>query len=216
MIRARAGGDDGGLADVQHVERDLGFHGGAFVAGERFVEAAGFVGFVAEIFHRFVVQEGVDGFRLGLGIAVVHALAEADAPGGEGEGEGDVDGDGAEGEEGELPVEDAPHDGGDHEELGQGGDDVEDGEAEHLLDAGGAAFDGAGDAAGLAVEVEAHREAMHVLEGLQGDAADGALLDGGEGGVTQLAEAGGGEAEEAVGDDEGGGDDDDAGGARAE
>ena len=83
-------------------------------------------------------------------------------------------------------------------------DDVEDGEAQHVLDAVGAALDGAGQAAGLAVEMEAQAEAVHVLEGLQRDAADGALLDGGEDGVAQFAEAGGGEAEQAVGDDEGG------------
>jgi hypothetical protein len=132
----QAGGDDGGLAEVQHVEGDLRFDGGAFVAGEGFVEAAGFVGFVTEIFYRFVVQEGVDGFGLGFGVAVIHALAEAEAPGGEGEGEGDVDADGTEGECGEAPVEEFPEDCRDHEEFGQGWDDVEDGEAEDLFDAG--------------------------------------------------------------------------------
>ena len=187
------------------------FHRGLFVAGEGHVEAAGLMGLVAEIFHRFVVQQAVDRLGLRVGVALVHAAADGDAVVAEEQGEGEVEADGERGDGGELPVEDLPDDGGDHHHFEQSGDDVEDGEAEHGLHAVGAALDGAGQAAGLAVEMEAEREAVQVLEGFERHEAGAALLDGGEDGVAEFAEAGGGDAEQAVAEDEGGGDEDERG-----
>ena len=195
-------GDDRRLAQVQHVQRDLAFYRGAFVGGERFVEAVRLVPFVAEIFDRFVVQQTVDCLGLRLGVVVVHAATETDAPGGEREGEADIGGDRGERYQRETPVEQAPQYDGDQQQLDNGRDDVEDGETEDGFDAGAAAFDGARDAAGLAVEMEAQGEPVHVLEGLQSDPADGALLHGGEHRIAQFAEAGRGEADQAVADDQ--------------
>ena len=70
------------------------------------------------------------------------------------------------------------------------------------LDGGRAAIDGARQAAGLAVQMEAHRQRVQVLERLQRHHPAGALLHGGEHRVAQLAEARGGDAQQSVGDDQ--------------
>ena len=60
MIEREAGGDDHGLAEVEHVERHLAADGGPFVAGAGGVEAARLVRLVAEILDRLVVEQAVD------------------------------------------------------------------------------------------------------------------------------------------------------------
>ena len=46
---------------------------------------------VAEVFHRLVIQQAVDGARVGAGIGFVHGPPEADAPLRHQHGVGDVD-----------------------------------------------------------------------------------------------------------------------------
>ncbi len=139
---------------------------------------------------------------LRLAVHLVHLPAVFHPPGGEGDGEADVAGDRAEGDRGVAPVEQRPDDAGDQQHLEQRRQQVEHRQAQHLLDAGHAALDRAGHAAGLPVQVEAQRQAVHVAERVQRHPARRALLHGGEHRVPQLAEAGGGDAQQAVAEDQ--------------
>src|SRR3546814_4515923 len=81
------------------------------------------------------------------------------------EGEHHVGGDGDEGDDGKAPVEHHPEDAAGQRDLDEGRDDVEGGEVQQELDALGAAVDGATEAAGLPLHVEAQRERVEVAEG---------------------------------------------------
>src|SRR2546425_1933978 len=60
---------------------------------------------VAEVLHRLVIQQAVDGARVGPRVELVGAPADLHAPLGDQHRERDVDRHGAEGDRGEAPVE---------------------------------------------------------------------------------------------------------------
>ena len=66
-----------------------------------------------------------------------------------------------------APVEMQPEHRDDERELDDGRDDRHHGEARQFLDAVATALEHARQPAGLALEMEAQRQAMHVLEGAQ-------------------------------------------------
>src|SRR3546814_3929165 len=82
-----------------------------------------------------------------------------------------------------------PEDAAGQRDLDEGRDDVEGGEVQQELDALGAAVDGATEAAGLPLHVEAQRERVEVAEGGKRRPSHRILLHGGEQHVANFAEA---------------------------
>ena len=162
--RDQPAGDDGALPDVEQRERAAGADGGLLVAAAADVVAARLVLLVAEVLHRLVVQEAVDRLGVGVGVGVVHAAHELDAPFRQDDREGDVAADGGQGHRREAPVVEAPQHPADQDDLEQGRQDVEGGEADQELHAAGAALDDAAQAPGLALEMEAQRQGMEMVE----------------------------------------------------
>ena len=143
---------------------------------------------VAEILDRLVVEQAVDRLGVGLAILLVHAPAVFQPPLGDREGEGDK---GADGDERDRSVSDAvedPEDAADHGDLHQGRQDVEQHEGEQELDSLDAALDGAAQAPGAPLDVEAERELVEMVEDLQCYGSDRALPDLGEDRIPELAE----------------------------
>ena len=85
-----ADGHNQALPSVQRGQRSLIAHRGGFPYLQAVVVAPCLEAFVAEIFHRLVVQQTVDGAGVGLGIHVVHGAAKHHAPFGDDQGEGDI------------------------------------------------------------------------------------------------------------------------------
>ena len=103
--RGHRGGDDQALPDIQQAERSLVLGRGVLVLVQLLVVAARLELLVAEVLHRLVVEQRVDGARVGARVELVGAPADLHAPLGDQHGEHDVDGHGAEGDGGEAPVE---------------------------------------------------------------------------------------------------------------
>ena len=188
--QGQADGDDRRLAQVQHVQRHLDADRGALVAGEGMVVALRLMLLVAEILHRFVVDQAVQRLGGGIVVGVVHGPAVAAAAAGQHRGEADIDHHREAGDDGIAPVEHVPDDGGDHHQFQRRRHDVEHGEAQHRLHAQHAAVDHPGQAAGLAVEVKAQADRVQVAEGAQRQQPHRALLDRGEQRVADFPEAG--------------------------
>ncbi len=102
--------DDRGLPGVQEVQGRFRPGVGPLVARQRGVVAPLLMRLVAEVLHRLVVQQAVDGLGVGVLVGRVHLPPEAQAPVGEEQGEGDVDADGGERDRGEGQVEHPPED----------------------------------------------------------------------------------------------------------
>ena len=175
-------------------------HGRLLVALQAFVVAARFVVFVAEVFHRFIVDEGVDRARVGLRIELVHRAPEMRAPLGDDDRERDVGGQRAERDQGERFVvvqrQVAQH----QADLDQRRQDREHRVRDQRADAARAALDVARHAAGLAVQVKPQRQRVQVAEHLQRDRAHGALRDAREQEFAQLRKQRRRKAQQAVGD----------------
>jgi hypothetical protein len=105
MSAVTASGDHQALADVEQPERGLEAHRGVLVLAQVLVVAPRLELLVAEVLHRLVVEQAVDGARVGPGIELVGAAPDVDAPFGHQDGEGDVHRHRAEGHRGEAPVE---------------------------------------------------------------------------------------------------------------
>jgi hypothetical protein len=69
------------------------------------IVAPGFVFLVGEILDRLVIEEGIDGLGVGLGVHVVHLPAVCRAPLGDGESVADVKHQRAHGDNGEPVIE---------------------------------------------------------------------------------------------------------------
>ena len=148
-------GDDARLAEIQRRQRGLALDRGILPAAQVVVVALQFMGFVAEILHRLVVDQAVDGAGVGLRVQAVHGHPVVHAPFGDVEGEQDIDDHGAEGDGGEPGAVAAQQDGGDQGHFHQGGQDTEHHIVEQRADAAGAALQVAGDATGLAFQMKA-------------------------------------------------------------
>ncbi len=147
-----------------------------------------FVSLVAEILHRLVIDQAVDGARIGLGIHFVHGAAEHHAPFGDHQREGDVDHERGKGDDGEPRVVFDEQNRRHQADFQQRRQDVEQQESEQETDAARAALDVARYAAGLPLQMEAQTQTVQMLEHLQCHAADGALRHLGEQRIAQFAE----------------------------
>ena len=198
----QADGDDRGLAEVQHIQRNLHPNGGPLIAGQGVVVALRLVCLVAEILHRFVVDQAVQRFGRGVVVGVVHRPAVAAAAAGEDGGEADIDQHREAGDDRVAPVEHVPDDGGDHHQLQCRRNNIEDGEAQHRLHSQHAAIDDPRQSAGLPVQVETQADRVQVAEGTQRQQPHSALLNRGEEGIADLAEARRSHADRAIRQDQ--------------
>ena len=107
------------------------------------------MGFVAEVLHRFEIEQGIDGLGAGLAVLVVHGAAEFGAPFGHRQGPGDIADHRDEGDQREPAVVEPPQDGTDHADLDEGRQNVEQHVAEQGFDAPRAALHSAAYTAGL-------------------------------------------------------------------
>src|SRR5262249_20870751 len=160
-----AGGDDHALADVERGERGLAFDRRSLVSAQRAVEALGLVLLIREILHRLEIEQAVDRFGVGFAVALVHLAAELDPPISNGDGEDDVANNGGEGDEREARRVEAAENGADEADLEQRRHHIEEHVGKQELGTANAALDGAGEAAGLALEMKAERERMKMAEG---------------------------------------------------
>jgi hypothetical protein len=154
---------------------------------------------VVEVLHGLVVQQAVDRLGVRLLVRLVHEAAVLDAPLRHGQRVGHVAGDGDEGDQREPDIVQAPENAADQRDLQQRRQHVEQHEEQEELDAFGAALDHARQSAGLPLQMEAQRQAVQMLEGLQRDAADRPLRHLGEDAVPQLGEGLGRDARGAIG-----------------
>ena len=196
----QADGDDDILPDVQRRQRLAGHHRELLVRRHRLVVARGFPAFGVEIFDGFEIEQAVDGLLVRLGIAVVHLAADVHPPFGDLERVGDIDRDR---DQHDHHVEPAEIDREDRGHQGQFQDQRPDGkqhEAQQEIDALDAAFDDAGQPAGLAGDVIAHRQAVDMGEGFQRQFAQGALTDADKDRIARLGKGRGAHPREAVSD----------------
>ena len=196
--RRHRNGDDEALADVEQAQGRFVLHRRRFIALQVLVVAPRLEFLVAEVLHRFVIQQAVDGARVGLRVELVGAPADVHAPLGDQHGERDVDRHGAEGDRGKAPVELAEQHRRDQREFEDHRQDREQQVRKQRRDAARAALDVARHPAGLALEVKAQRQAVQVPEHAERHAPDGALRDAHEHHVAQLGEQRGREAQAAV------------------
>ena len=192
--------DDEPLADVQQRKAGLALYRRLLVEPARDIEAPRLVPLVAEILDRLVVEQAVDGLGVGLAVPLVHAPPVFQPPFGDREGEGDIE---ADGDEGHRRIGDAvekPENAADHGDLHQGRQHVEQHEGEQELDPLDAAFDGAAEAPGAPLDMEAERELVQMVEDPQGNGADRPLADLGEDRIPELSESDGEHPERAIGE----------------
>jgi hypothetical protein len=194
-----ADGDDEGLADVQVGQRNLAALLCPLPARHLFVVAARLEAFVVEILHRFVVQQAVDGARVGGRIQLVHLAPELGAPVGHHHGEGDVDDQRDRRDQRErrfvLHRQDAQHEAHFDQRRQDGIQRV----ADQRADGAGAALDVARQAAGLTLEVKAQRQRMQMLENLHRDAPHGLLRDPRKHDFAQFGQQRGRKAQRTIG-----------------
>ena len=191
--------EDRRLPGVEHGERGVGFHAGGFVALHRAVITPRLARLRREIFHRLVVEQRIDRLGVGVAVAFVHAAADADAPFRRGIGEPHVERDGDQDHRHVAPVELVQQHADDKGELDHGRRRLQDHHAHDGLDAVAAALQHARQPPGLALQMKAQRELVHVLEGDQRETAHRVHRDLGEHAVAQLREARHQDAHAAIG-----------------
>ena len=191
-------GEDDGLAGVEHGERGVALDAGLLVDGHRLIVAAGLALLGAEVFHGLVVEEAVDRLGVGLGVALVHGAADLDAPVGRPHRVPEIEHDHQRDRAGVAPVERVEQHGQHQRELDDGRHEGHQRHARDVLDAEPAALQHAREPAGLALQVKAQREAMHVLEGGERELAHRMHGDPGEHALAHLHQQRHGHAGEAV------------------
>ena len=167
--RGKPDREDNRLAGIEHGERDIGLDARLLVARHRAVVAGGFPLLGDEIFHRLVVEQRIDRLDVGVGVAVVHPAANVDAPLGRLVGERHVERDDGENDDDVAPVELVEQHDQDQRELDDRRHQLHDDHAHDGLDGVAAAFEHPRQAAGLALEMKAQRELVHVLERAVGE-----------------------------------------------
>ena len=136
----QANGDNRRLADVQQRERRLVFDRRRFVASQRVVETRRFMTLVAEILHRFEIQQAVDGLGVGGLVRTVHFTSEFQSPFGDQHGVGDVGADCRQGDQRVPDVKQRPQNHRHQNDLDDRRHDVKQHEGQNELDALDAAF----------------------------------------------------------------------------
>ena len=166
-------GEDHGLPGVQNRERGIGFDARLFVERHRLVVALRLAIFGAEVFHGLVVEQAVDGLRVGVGVAFVHRAADGEPPFGSADREPQVADDHPDDGRDVAPVELDGADDDDHEEFDDRRNEGHQRHAADVFNARPAAFQNARQPARLAFEMKAHRQPVHVLERRQRQLPDG-------------------------------------------
>ena len=195
-----ADGEDHRLAGIEHGERGIGLGRGLLVARHRAVVARGLARLGAEILHGLVVQERIHRLGVGVRVGLVHLLADRDPPLGRLVGVGEIDHDHHEDDGRIEPVELAGEHAEHEHELEDRREQGQHHEARQFLDALAPALEHPGQAAGLALEVEAQGQAVHVLEGLQRELPHRMHGDLGEEAVAHLRQQRHDDADDAVED----------------
>ena len=178
--------EDDRLSGIEQRQRGIGLHAGALVALHRVVIPRGLALLGAEIFDGFVVQQRIDRLGIRFGIGVVHLAANLDPPFGRDVGVVHVDHHGDHGRQHIAPVELPQQHAHDQRDLDDGRHQLQDHHAHDDLDAEAAALQHPGQAAGLALQVKAQRQLMHVNEGAIGEFSDRMHRDLGEDAVAPL------------------------------
>ena len=138
---------------------------------EAAVVARELVALVAEVLDGFVVQQRIDRMRVRFGVGRVRRAVVAQAPFGDRKREGDIDDERRQRDRGEAPVVVHDQDAADDRDFEQRRQDRVDRPVEQVGRRRHAALDVARDAAGAAIEVEAQRQRVQMLEHAQRDLA---------------------------------------------
>eukprot|EP00754_Rhynchopus_humris_P027249 Rhum_TRINITY_DN15076_c14_g1::Rhum_TRINITY_DN15076_c14_g1_i1::g.136803::m.136803 len=166
------------LSEVQEAQALRGQHRLLRVVAHVLVVATQLVRLVLEVLHRLVVQQPVDQTRRRLVVRLVHLLPHADAPGGQLEGEHRVGTHGTQRRRRKgktrLHVQHPRHQ---HQLQGRR-HNVEQREVQEAVDGLGAALDGAGDGAGLPVDVVGEGEVVEVCDDAAAELPHRVLHDG--------------------------------------
>ncbi len=134
------------------------------IARHRGVVAGGLPRLGTEILHRLVVQKAVDGLGVGVRVALVHLAADRDAPLRRPDREGKVADDHRQDDQHIAPVELEGENGEHQYELDDGGNERHQRHARDVLDPRATALEDTREPSRLAFQMEAEREAMHMLE----------------------------------------------------
>ena len=167
--RRQAGGENDRLPGIENRKRRIGFDTSPLVALHRAVVALGFPLF--EIFDGLVIQQRVDRLGIRLGIGVVHPAPNFDPPFGRDVGKIHEYHDRDHGGQHVAPVELPQQHGHQQGNLNDGRHQLQDHHPHDDFDAGPAALQHARQSAGLALEMKAQRQFMHVDEGEIGELA---------------------------------------------
>ncbi len=169
--RRETGRENDRLSGVEQGKRGISFDTGPLVALHRTVVALGFALLGPEIFDRFVVQERVDRLGVRLGVGIIHPAANFDPPFGREVSVVHEDHDRDHGRKHIAPVE-LPHQ-HDHQQrnLDDGRRQLQDHHPHNDFDAGPAALQHARQSSGLALQMKAQRQLVHVDEGAIGQLA---------------------------------------------
>ena len=153
------------LPGIENRERDVGLDARVLIARHRAVVAFGLARLGGEIFHRLVVEQRIDRLGVGVGVARIHLAADVDAPFGGEIGEPHIERDRDRDHDDVAPIEVEQQHGDDQDQFDDGRRQLQQHHAHDGLDGVAAAFENAGEPAGLALEMKAQRQQMHVLEG---------------------------------------------------
>ena len=145
------------------------------------------MGFVIEIFDRFVIDQAVDGLGVGFVIALVHFAAEFHPPFGHDQGKGDINHDGHKRDQRKPEIIQRPQNGRDHENFKQGRQDVEQHEGQQEFNPLDPTFNCTRKPAHLAIQMKPQGQTMQVLKHAQRRCPNGALCHLGKDRVTQFA-----------------------------
>ncbi len=164
------------------------------------VVAIGLELLVAEILHRFVVDQAVHRARSGNGIQFIHLSAVLGAPFGNRHGRDDVEHHHPHGNQRKYPVELHQQDSAHQEDFQKRGQNAK----QQIIDDGRYAHTAAvyvtRNAAGLPLQMKTQRQVVQMPERFDADLADDALGDLGKDHVSQIGKQSRGQAQQAVSD----------------
>ena len=181
-------GDNQGLAKVQEGQRIVGLDRGLFIFRHGHVIALRLPPFGTKIFNGFKVQQAVDRLLVGIRVLIVHFLADTDAHFGHGDGEPDIQRNRHQ-HGSQIPdIKQKEQNPGGQQQFQHQGHDGKQQESQQEIDALDAAFDNPAQAAGLAGDVIAHRQAMDMGKRLKRQTAQCALAHRRKHRVAQLGE----------------------------
>ena len=175
-----ANGDDRALPDIHDRQRGPRAHRHLLIALQRLVIALCLVGLGVEIFHRLVIQQRIHGAGRRLFISLIHLATELDPPFGHTDGEIGIGRHGQHGHSGIEPAKHQPQDDADHHHLDEQRQHFEKDNGQQKFDALRAAVNGAGQTAGLPLQMKTQRQLVQIGEAADGGAAHRALRHLGE------------------------------------